>query len=116
MKKSRQRDKFYIKSIAEEIHRIEIFIKKETLNTFIRNIEKQYAIYKACENIGEAVKNISKDLKAQYPKVLWKEIAGFRDILSHEYFGVDIEEVWKIVSEDIPEFKLTIKKILKSTK
>ena len=116
MKKNRQRDKFYIKSIEDEIHRIEKFVKSETFNTFTKNDEKQYAVYKACENIGEAAKHLSKELKSQYPDVPWKEIAGFRDILSHEYFGVDTTEVWKIVSEDLPELKPKIKNIFKNIK
>ena len=114
MKTNKQRDDFYIKSISDEIHRIEKFVKGETLKTFMKNEEKQYAVYKACENIGEAVKHISTELKSSHPDVPWKEIAGLRDILSHEYFGVDIFEVWEIVSKNIPELKPHVKDLLKN--
>jgi len=61
MKTNKQRDEFYIKSIRDEIHKIEIFVKGETHTSFSKNEQKQYAVYKACENIGEAVKHLSKN-------------------------------------------------------
>lgn len=116
MKANSRNDSFYLKSIKEEIFKIEKFVKGETFKSFSGNIEKQYAVFKACENIGEAVKHISAGLKHKYSDIHWKEIAGFRDILSHDYFGVDIEEVWKIVSRDIPELKKQLAPLLKSVK
>ena len=116
MKANSSNDSFYLKSIKEEILKIEKFVKGETFKTFSGNDEKQYAVFKACENIGEAVKHISAGLKHKHSDIPWKEIAGFRDILSHDYFGVDITEVWKIVSQDIPKLKKQITPLIKTAR
>ncbi|WP_341473842.1 DUF86 domain-containing protein [Desulfofundulus thermobenzoicus] len=63
----------------------------------------QEAVIRRLEVIGEVVKNVSDQLKKKYPEVPWREIAGMRDILIHEYFGVDLEEVWETATRDIPE-------------
>ena len=63
------------------------------------------------EIIGEAVKNIDKHFKDKYPIIKLKEIAGLRDVLAHEYFGVKIERLWDIVKIDLPELKNKIKAI-----
>ena len=60
------------------------------------------------EIIGEAVKNVSQDVKKKYKNIQWKEIAGLRDKLIHEYFGVDLNLVWSICKKDIPELKKNI--------
>ena len=65
------------------------------------------------EIIGEAVKNLPESFKKKYPEVPWKEIAGTRDKLIHEYFGVDLKLTYKIAKENIPELKKNILKILK---
>ena len=64
------------------------------------------------EIIGEAVKRIPESIKKEHSDIEWKKIAGLRDILIHEYFGVDPEVVWDIIKNKLPEFKLKISKIL----
>ena len=72
-----------------------------------------YAVLKALENIGEAVKHIPEDLKNRYA-IEWKKISGLRDILIHEYFGIDQEIIWDVVINKLPELKIIIKEMLKS--
>ncbi|MEW6026342.1 MAG: DUF86 domain-containing protein [Planctomycetota bacterium] len=65
----------------------------------------QSAVIRQLEIIGEAVKNLSSDLKKAHNNIRWKDIAGLRDKLIHGYFGVDISLVWTICTKDIPELK-----------
>jgi len=65
------------------------------------------------EVIGEAVKNLPDDVKARYPSVAWRQVAGFRDVLAHGYFRIDYEVVWGLITERIPGFRKDIAKILR---
>jgi len=95
----------FIEHIIENIEDIESFTKKVNKRDFLENKEKQNAIIRSLEIIGEAVKNISPEIKSKYPKTPWKEIAVTRDKISHHYFGVDLELIWKILEKNIPELK-----------
>lgn len=106
-------DKAYLQHIYEAICDIEKFIENTTFEIFLENKEKQYAVIRAIEIIGEASKNISKELKTKYRKIPWKKITGIRDILIHKYFGIKIERVWEVTQKDLPELKDRIDEILK---
>lgn len=74
------------------------------------------AVLRNLEIIGEAVKNVSEETRGKHPQVKWRKIAGFRDIVAHEYFGVYEETVWDIVENEIPALLETVKTILKESK
>lgn len=65
----------------------------------------QDAVVRPLEIIGEAVKHLSADYRDCYPQVRWRDIAGMRDKLIHDYFGVDMEAVWRTVEEDVPPLR-----------
>ncbi len=65
------------------------------------------------EIIGEASKNIPSHMKARYSDIEWRKITGLRDILAHEYFGVDLDVLWDIIKNKLPELKKRISHILK---
>lgn len=97
--------KVFVEHILECIVLIEKYTKNKTESEFSDSIQLQDSVIRRIEIIGEAVKNIPKQIKVKYSKILWKEIAGMRDILIHEYFGIDLQLTWMVVRKDIPELK-----------
>lgn len=100
--------KIFLEDILESIERIEQYTKNRTKNEFLDDYEKQDAIMKRLEVIGEAVKNIPIGVKKKYPEIPWKDMAGMRDVLIHEYFGILMERVWDTAKNDIPKLKKQI--------
>ena len=103
----------FIEDIVNSIKNVEEFSKELSEEKFLKNKLVQRAIERELEIIGESVKNISESLKNKYPEVRWKGLAGFRDILTHAYFGIISERIWEIIKEDIPVLKKQILKIRK---
>jgi uncharacterized protein with HEPN domain len=101
----------YIEHILLCIKKIEEYTKELDRNSFSENELIQDAVIRNVEIIGEATKKISSDLKSQYREIPWKEMSGMRDKLIHDYFGVDVDVVWKTVKEDIPFLKSLIQNI-----
>ena len=101
-----------LQDILEAIEAIERFTASVDFVNFSQNEEKTFAVEKALEIVGEAVKNVPDSVKSIYQEVPWKTIAGMRDKLAHQYWRTDIEVVWKTVKEDVPQLKVAIVKIL----
>ncbi len=79
---------------------------------FVSNRMAYDAILRNVELIGEAAKNVPPDIRARYPEVEWREIAGLRDVVAHEYFGLQDETLWDIVSHEVPVLVEQVRKIL----
>ena len=95
----------------DAISDIEVFIGNINEAEFFKNKEKKYAVVRALEIIGEAAKNLSKELRAKHKEIPWKEITGMRDKLIHWYFGIKWELVWETVKNKVPELKKQLLKI-----
>ncbi len=100
---SKRTDKEFLFDIQEAIRRISLYTKGLNYRDFLKKIETQDAVLRNLEIIGEAVKNISQELKKQYSDVQWKEIAGMRDRIIHFYFGVNWDIVWQTAKEKLPQ-------------
>jgi uncharacterized protein with HEPN domain len=97
-----------LQDILETIAYLDTFTDGVSLEEFEANPEKLFAVVKALEIVGEAVKKIPDDIRAQYPQIPWKDVAGMRDILVHQYWRVDSRVVWSTVQTGIPILKTAI--------
>lgn len=102
----------FLEDVLESIKQIEEYTNNIKEEDFYKDIKLQDAVVRRFEIIGEAVKHISSELKAKYPEIPWKQISGTRDILTHEYFGVNLERIWETIRKDIVPFKGQIQKML----
>jgi len=103
----------YLADILEASQNISQFISGMTWSQFSRDQKTMYAVVRAFEIIGEAAKKIPPSVKKRHANVPWKLMAGMRDKLIHEYFGVNYQVLWKTAKEDIPPVQPLIAKVLK---
>jgi uncharacterized protein with HEPN domain len=108
-------DILYLVDIAERARRIHASAA-EGRETFLASLEKQDSILHNLQLIGESVRRISDELKERYPEVPWRDIAAFRNVVVHEYLSVDLDLVWRIVAERIPELQVQVERILDETR
>lgn len=104
------RDEMYIKDILAMIAEIENTVKGLTYGDFVENRTAYRAVERNFEIIGEAVKRLSAEFTKMYPEVPWQEVAGFRDVLIHEYSMVNVATVWDTLQQDIPKLKILLQK------
>lgn len=110
--KAKRDHKIFLEHILESISEIEKNIHGLSEVEFSELITIQDAVARRLEIIGEAVRNIPDSFRKKHTKIPWKKIAGLRDVLIHEYFGVDMELVWKIANKDISKLKKQISNLL----
>ncbi len=104
--------KLYLEDIIVAIQNIEEYTKGIPISKLDENQMLLDAVLYNLEVIGEAAKHLTDELKMNYPEVEWRKIAGLRDIVAHEYFGISIDIIRDIVSNKLPPLHATIKKII----
>ncbi|MBF0563901.1 MAG: DUF86 domain-containing protein [Nitrospirae bacterium] len=102
----------YLRHILDATVRIGEYTEGFSADDFLKNRLVQAGVIRELEIIGEATKQISKELKDEYPATPWKKMAGIRDKLIHQYFGVDLKLIWDTVEVEIPVLKNKIEAIL----
>jgi uncharacterized protein with HEPN domain len=101
-----------LQDILDAIRYIEEFMADAGRTALAQDRKTLFAVAKALENIGEAVKQVPAAVRRKYPDVPWKDMAGMRDVPIHDYFGIDAEIVTKTVREDLPVLKRHVAEIL----
>lgn len=109
--KSNLGDRQRLFHIQEAIKQIEVFTENMNLNVFESNLVRSACIFQL-EIIGEAVNKITQNIKNKYQQVDWINITGLRNIIAHEYWGIDYTIVWSIIISELPKLKMDIEKIL----
>ncbi|MGF1571081.1 MAG: DUF86 domain-containing protein [Nodosilinea sp.] len=104
-------DRLYLSNILECIGQIELYVT-EGKDAFFQNRMSQDAVIRNFEVMGEAVKRLSEELRGENEDIPWRQIAGFRDILIHDYLRVDVGEIWAVIEQDLPVIKPRLLELL----
>ena len=107
-------DSVYLHHILDAIAKVESYLEGIDHETFLDHSLVQDGVIRQIEIIGEAVRRLSRDLRDQFSHIPWQDIAGMRDKLIHDYFGVDLETVWLTALQDLPALKTEVRQILQS--
>jgi uncharacterized protein with HEPN domain len=105
-------DRLYLMHIADCISRIETYTA-EGRDFFFSSTLIQDAVIRNLQTLAESSQRISTSLKTAHPSVEWRNIGAFRNVIVHNYLGIDLDQIWDIVESDLPELKLQIQRILR---
>ncbi|MBN2229652.1 MAG: DUF86 domain-containing protein [Candidatus Thorarchaeota archaeon] len=103
--------RIYVDDIIEYMGRATTYIEGLSFSEFSTDQKTSDAAIRCLEVIGEATKQIPEEVRARYPSIPWRAMAGMRDKIIHSYFTVDYEAVWLVIKEDIPELEPLLKQI-----
>lgn len=102
----------YLRDIVQSCQKVLQFTKGLTQNDLLGDVRTYDAVVRNLEIIGEAAKHISSELREQISDIEWRKIAGLRDMLAHDYFGIDDDILWDIVTNRVPELAEVVEKFL----
>ncbi len=100
--------RLYVVDMLRAIEKIERFIEGLDEASFSSSELVVDAVLRNLEVLGEAARNVPEEVRKDHPEIPWGRIVGLRNIVAHAYFGVDLENVWKIVKENVPEVRPSV--------
>lgn len=112
---SKRTSDLYTQDIIISIRRIKKYTKGLSFEEFAKDQMKIDAVVRNFEVIGEAIKSLAKMAREEYSEIPWKKIIGLRNKITHEYFAIELEIIWKIIKNDLDSLRKNIKKILSFT-
>jgi uncharacterized protein with HEPN domain len=104
--------KLYVEDILVSMEKIERYVAEKGFKQLTQDELLVDAVVRNLEIIGEASRNVPDEIRLQWPEIPWHRMAGLRNVIIHQYFDVDLEALWKVVSENLPETKLKIEEML----
>ena len=105
--------KIYLEDILTAIDKIQSYTQNISFEKFSEDEKTLDAVVRNLEILGEAIKNVPEEIRKKHPNIEWKKISGLRDILIHEYFGVDKDIIWDVLQHKLPLLQKQIKTILR---
>jgi uncharacterized protein with HEPN domain len=102
----------FVEDMLDAMDKAEILVEGFSYSEFETDFRTNFAVVRALEIIGEAAKRLPTSLREQYPEIPWRGMAGMRDRIIHGYDTLDLQIVWDVVMQDIPEIKPRIQEIL----
>jgi len=106
----------YARDVLDATEKAQLFVADISFEAFQTNDEKVFAVIRALEIIGEASKKIPASIRKRYPEVPWAAMAGMRDKLAHDYFGVNLRRLWETVQNDLPPLQTAMARIVADMK
>ena len=106
----------FLKDIQTHAKRIHAYTENLSMHEFFKDNKSYDAVMRNIQIIGDAIKHLPVEVRKEYKTVDWKKAAGLRDIVVHEYFGVNRDIIWDVIKNKIPELETEVKKILKAIK
>jgi len=107
---------FYLEDMIQSMERIEEYLSDLDFKKFKTTYMVVDAIIRNFEIIGEASKNIPTEIQNKYPEIPWKKMYGLRNLIAHEYFGIDYEMIWEIAKNNLPQNLIDLKLIIETEK
>lgn len=105
-----------LEHIREAIAYVETFLETKTKEDFLSEPILRFAVERQLEIIGEAANHLSENILQQAPEIEWRKIIAFRNLIVHEYFGVDLELVWSVVQHKIPQLGVSVNSLILNLK
>ncbi len=114
--KKKDRSELYLKDLIDSMDQVMAYVDGMTFNEFEKDKMRIDAVLRNIQIIGEAARNISQEIKEKYPDIPWRRMIGLRNIVVQDYFGVDLEMIWRISTVNIPETQPQLEMIVENFK